>query len=294
MKHTPPPIVDLSSVIPSLRPLARKAIRLHPRAGSAKPESSSAGAEIAWPRDEVWPTCEEHGCPYIPVMEIWQRDVPGFQFRDGSDILQVLWCPHDHKTMEPLYGPASLLFWRKAADINNRIAPPHVESANPDYLPQPCVFYPEEVTEYPCYLSLQADHPSIVDAISSSDELAAAVRRMDEPLVRDSLELYLGMLAVAEGTKLGGYPDWQDSDETPNCICGEEMDFLFVVSSSEYSGTSWKRWCPEEDQHVIGAELAERLAVQSPLGVMLGDAGTMDYFVCRACDHWPFTAVLQD
>ncbi|MEV2226895.1 hypothetical protein AB0E01_44760 [Nocardia vinacea] len=61
-RTTPPRPVDIASVFPELAPLARQAVRLHPRPGQPTVHESSIGGPLLWPADEQWPFCaKEHG-----------------------------------------------------------------------------------------------------------------------------------------------------------------------------------------------------------------------------------------
>ncbi|WP_157974702.1 hypothetical protein [Glycomyces dulcitolivorans] len=48
---------DVAELWPELAPLARTAIRLHPRWGRPTADQSSIGGPLLWPEDESWPTC---------------------------------------------------------------------------------------------------------------------------------------------------------------------------------------------------------------------------------------------
>ncbi|MGX1542420.1 hypothetical protein [Streptomyces adustus] len=58
VRTTPPRPVDVTAIFPELAPLARSAIRLHPRPGAPSAEESSVGGPLLWPADEPWPHCE--------------------------------------------------------------------------------------------------------------------------------------------------------------------------------------------------------------------------------------------
>ncbi|MFD8733579.1 hypothetical protein ACFV06_01535 [Streptomyces sp. NPDC059618] len=58
VRTTLPRPVDVSAVFPELAPLARPAIRLHPRPGSPSAGESSVGGPLLWPAEEPWPHCE--------------------------------------------------------------------------------------------------------------------------------------------------------------------------------------------------------------------------------------------
>ena len=61
VRTTPPRPVEVTEVFPEFGPLARPAIRLHPRPGSPTVGESSVGGPLLWPADEPWPHCEgEH------------------------------------------------------------------------------------------------------------------------------------------------------------------------------------------------------------------------------------------
>ncbi|MER5638788.1 hypothetical protein ABT095_17715 [Kitasatospora sp. NPDC002227] len=54
---TPPRPVDIAAVFPELVPLARPAVRLHPRVGKPTVHDSSVGGPLLWPAGEPWPVC---------------------------------------------------------------------------------------------------------------------------------------------------------------------------------------------------------------------------------------------
>lgn len=58
VRTTPPRPVDVTAVFPELAPLARPAIRLHPRPRSPSAGESSVGGPLLWPAEEPWPHCE--------------------------------------------------------------------------------------------------------------------------------------------------------------------------------------------------------------------------------------------
>jgi len=59
VRTTPPRPVEVTAVFPELAPLARSAIRLHPRPGSPSVRDSSVGGPLLWPAGEPWPHCED-------------------------------------------------------------------------------------------------------------------------------------------------------------------------------------------------------------------------------------------
>ena len=71
------------------------------------------------------------------------------------------------------------------------------------------------------------------------------------------------------------------------------MDHLLTVSSAEFDGGTWPRWCPIEDQHVRGADYELRSSVQSAPDLMLGDMGKLYVFCCARCPDRPIVTVHQ-
>jgi hypothetical protein len=53
--------------------------------------------------------------PLVPVAQLYRRDIPDFVGPDGADLLQVLWCPLDHRGEG--YNPRVRLYWRCSADV---------------------------------------------------------------------------------------------------------------------------------------------------------------------------------
>ncbi|MER6571892.1 hypothetical protein ABT288_38385 [Streptomyces sp. NPDC001093] len=94
-RTTPPRPLDITEHFPELAPLARTAVRLHPRAGAPTAADSSVGGPLLWPAGEEWPTCPEHAGPWhlgvAPddvhvcrrvLREAWARPRP-----QGADLL---------------------------------------------------------------------------------------------------------------------------------------------------------------------------------------------------------------
>ncbi|MFI8423686.1 hypothetical protein [Streptomyces sp. NPDC085479] len=83
-RTTPPRPVDIVSLFPELAPLARQAVRLHPRAGVPSVHDSSVGGPLLWPSDEEWPTCtQEH--------HHWESPVSLDDVRRRRALLEAAW-----------------------------------------------------------------------------------------------------------------------------------------------------------------------------------------------------------
>ena len=240
------------------------------------------GGPLLWPVDEAWPLCDgpaggdhldgepgEAEVPLVPVLQLLADDVPELPFPEGTDVLQVLWCPFDH---EPDTAPRPEVRWRRAADVGGtlREAPAPDTEAEPEHLPGPCVLHPERVVEYPAF-----DLP---------DDLWSVVENIDPE--------YEAELATAPGTKALGWPDWIQPPDWPECACGAPMDHLLTVASWEFSRGDDRRWIALEDRPAMAGWEDDDddhpwRALQNPAGLMLGDVGSIYLFVCIRCPERP-------
>ncbi|WP_371637006.1 hypothetical protein OHB11_33555 [Streptomyces zaomyceticus] len=91
---------------------------------------------------------------------------------------------------------------------------------------------------------------------------------------------YQSHLSTAPGTKLVGYPGWCQEPEWPECAgCGNRMEHLLTVESTEADAVSRRAWTPVEETHTPS---------EGP-GLVLGDLGGVYFFECHACPGRPFT-----
>jgi hypothetical protein len=315
VRTTPARPVDVAAHLPALAPLARTAVRLHPRPGDPTTADSSIGGPLLWPAGEPWPTCAEHAGPFlegatvpdvmarrriltqawarprdpgvnlltkaekavvdrvddgakipqdgpspmVPVVQLYAQDVPGLPRPGGANLLQVLWCPFDHE--DDGYVPISVLRWRVAAEVNDPLTvPPGPAAVDDNYLPQPCVLYPETVTEYPAPHCLPRDLPEQVHAWEKRED-----------------QKYQYELSVASGCKAGGHAPWSFSDSFPmSCPdCGADVEPLLTIASSEWDGnTSWQ---PAED---AGATHPPFPAAHEPTMLSLGRGYNLQLYTC--------------
>lgn len=84
VRTTPPRPVDIASIFPELAPLARQAVRLHPRPGTPTPYGSSIGGPLLWPANEEWPVCAE-------THDDWQLPVSLDDVRRRRALLEAAW-----------------------------------------------------------------------------------------------------------------------------------------------------------------------------------------------------------
>ncbi|GAB3714226.1 hypothetical protein GCM10027598_22210 [Amycolatopsis oliviviridis] len=225
--------------IPGLNDLVRTAIRLHPAPGEPRPDESHFGGPLLWPSDEPWPECPVTWPPDpdasddawrsghaldgpVPVMisaaQFFRDDFPELPFPEGTDVLQILFCPLDHDS--PYHrGPAVRLVWRDSGEVGD-IAdpPPPPEDAEADYLPEQCVFEPCSIDELPRL----CDFPAETRAALGIPEGAS-----DDPEGWPELDQY---------SKIGGWTAWSGSDRADlGCReCGEELRQTIALATEEH------------------------------------------------------------
>ncbi|MER7278436.1 hypothetical protein ABT369_28745 [Dactylosporangium sp. NPDC000244] len=265
-RTTPPRPLDVTAGFPELNAHTTTATRLHPRPGAPAVTQSSIGGPLLWPAGEPWPVCDvdDHDdpvplpTPMIPVAQVYRHDAPDFAGPDGTDVLQVLWCPLDH--LDEGYNPLVRVFWRRAAGVTRVLAePPAPAEVHEEYVPAPCVVHPERVREYDYIGSLPGD-------------LAARVRERFG-------SRYQYDLSLAPGWKLGGFANWSLTDPLPmDCeACGAPMTLLFTAASSEGPAS----WQPLEDAPV------------TPTGIVIGRGYSLYVFRCPASFEHPVATAMQ-
>ncbi|MET9960484.1 hypothetical protein ABZ128_15795 [Streptomyces sp. NPDC006326] len=293
-RTTPPRPVDVTAVFPQLAPLARPAIRLHPRPGSPTPHDSSVGGPLLWPADEPWPYCgEPHGWleeglnAMLPVAQLYVRDIPLLRPPGQADVLQVLWCPFEH---EPDYKPPTALFWRSAAEVTDvLVEPPEpIEEEYDGYRPEPCVLWPEQITEYPHLMDLSKELQQQLGDWSNWQAAGAAVDSSWAPYP-DSY--YGSELSVAPGWKVGGWPRWGLTDPIARfcTACGVGMVPLLTIASSEWDSSN-TGWVPQEDHELTSLDDAD---VANPPQVQVSRGNRLQLYVCPQNPNHPHTDLIQ-
>jgi hypothetical protein len=278
-RTVPPPPLDVTQVVPALKGLDRKAVLLHPRySDDPARDEGKMGGTFLWPQDEPWPTCDEHHIPYAPVLQLRAEDFPEVEFRPGTDLMQLLWCPRDH---EMWMRPA--LFWRSRAAVRQPLeAMPSMELGYPGYVPQPCRLFPDRVAEYP---SRREVSPQVRQQLEEWNQREHGRREVGR--------LYIEALSTYMGCKLGGYADWPMEDETPTCRgCGRRMDLLLTVSTEG----RWKEAVPVQEWHLYGERARNDKAIENAAnapGLQLIGEGDFYLFICRHCPDWPVRHVTQ-
>jgi hypothetical protein len=264
VRTTPKAAVDPLERFPELKPLARVAVRLHPRFGDEPGlRDTKLGGEILWPVDEDWPTCPEYRIPMAAVLQLRTEDAPPqFPMRATSDLFQLFWTPRATKA-----GPPHVVgVWRIAGAVQSPVPnPPTHDSADLGFVPVPCLVLPERQTDLP-----------------PMELMPAAMRRTLEQW--KPAEEFRRNHAAARGTKAGGWP--RVPDGAPKCsTCVHPMDYLLTVDSAEWTESEAARWKPAEDGDTDGARRAA--------GFDFGRAGAaIQIHLCRRCEAWPLRAAI--
>ena len=167
------------------------------------------------------------------------------------------------------------LFRRRSSDVAEVLTeqPEPVVVGRAEYVPNPCVLHPEQVTEH-----------------QWGDLLPYAIReRLDEweDWEDEDAVSYQFDLSVPPGWKVGGFAPWPvTGPQDVVCGCGQRMEPLLTIDSREWDrGT--RSWVPVEDRDVADT------AANTPTGVVVGRNGRLMIFVCLEDWSHPHRAVLR-
>ncbi|MFD0557796.1 hypothetical protein ACFQ3B_12210 [Stackebrandtia endophytica] len=202
--------------------------------------------------------------PLVPLAQLYYRDVPGLPWANRFDLLQILWCPHDHPDTEPPYNPAFQLRWRKVDPGQPTLpSPPRPVTCYSEYVPNPCAVHPETITEYP-------------NTVSLPEPLHQAVRDWQD----ERGHLHWRNPTLAPGWKaLGHGGRWGIINPYPiMCECGREQLPLFTASSGEFGGGN--SWHAVED-----AGLDPRRT--DPVEVTIGRGYSLQLYYCPESEEHP-------
>lgn len=176
------------------------------------------------------------------------------------------------------------VYWRNSDQLNNSLSGfPDRNITNDDYVVNSCLLNPESVIEY----------PSLEDLFITNEPLGRVIMEWQKQLGEEEEAIYEYELSVADGCKLGGYENWIQGNERPKCECGNEMEHFLTIAESEFDGGSFGRWCPEECGDIWSVPYETRRAIQSPLGIRLGDMGKIFFFVCKKCASFLTKTIFQ-
>lgn len=300
-KTTRPPIINITDYFPQFKNLQKSAILLHPRRATEEMNllDSKLGESILWPMKAEWPYCPAHAVPYRPILQLNKADFPNLEFWRGTDLFQILWCPHSHSECDWL--PARKVYWRHSSDVTEPLYPnpemklnaPFLETDAGRYVPASCRFYPEQVIEYPDFDELQEELKHDVEnwKLPPLSSVKAWLKREEKqiPLFTPGEWLYMDEISNSSGSKVGGYPGWIQYPDYPICERGHRME-LFLSLSSVEPATHEGRWTTAEE-----ADLSDDERYQIGFGteLMFGDGGIVYIFICRSCEEWPLGFVWQ-
>ncbi|WP_432173563.1 DUF1963 domain-containing protein [Streptomyces sp. Tue6028] len=229
------PAKDLLTLIPEYAGLVRNTTLLNPEPGDPGVRESSLGGPVLWPADEPWPYCaeEDHwtfgsdwrnrteivpgAVPMVPILQLFARDVPGLEFPEGKDLLQLVWCALIHEQDDGLVVPK--LYWRNEAEVVAGGLLPEIPAAgegefDPDNMPVPSTLSPATAEDYPS----RGDLPK---AISDTWEPRLRLPSGGSMWPPDSNVI---------GTKVGGWPAWTQPADWPDCASGHRMEHLLTIT----------------------------------------------------------------
>jgi len=234
------------------------------------PEEEASGGDRSGPRKIDSPYTGP--VPLLPVAQLYARDVPDLPAPDGSDLMQILWCPfmdHDDEF------PAIQVHWRSADKVTAVLSPPPEPTVieMDGYWPAPCVVHPERATEFPAVEQLPA-------------AVGARIRERVDAWQEDTGHFYIEF-AVAPGWKVGGWgvvsSDHRDTVDPPRCECGAVTEPLFTVALSEWNGDDRGGWRPVEDADADGQ--SGYPPAGDPTQIDLGDEELQVYRCPESYEH---------
>jgi hypothetical protein len=203
----------------------------------------------------------------VPVIQLHAADIPEIRFPDGTDLLQILWCPFNHPDVPGMHehyrGPAPKVIWRAAGSLTETITPPDEVTEDGGCVLEPCVVHPERITEYP-------------DIEDLPDSLQSRIHAWHSSLGEEPGFDYRNDLSVAPGLKSGGWPYWPHCPRPIQCTCGSEMGLLLTLPNGEHNVESW---VPLENRS-RAAEPGYDASFHNPTGFR-GARGELLIFACR-------------
>lgn len=166
-------------------------VRLHPRLAVLAPNASKIGGMILWPSGEKWPYCAQpsfseaflreyggpelevftarHNCHFEALLQLRKDEYPAIAFPQGTDLMQVLFCPHQHLDVECDVEPAYRVFWRREAEVSGALAAAPQIPDFPGRRPiRECRFGPSSALhpeKYPDYAEFWDCAPEVQQAI---------------------------------------------------------------------------------------------------------------------------------
>ena len=162
----------------------------------------------------------------VPVIQINKRDISELPFPNGSDLLQILWCPDtDHDLEDEDSGPKIHFVWRNTTESSppflslEEIPKPNEDVIDEEMTPVECKLHPERVKEYPDVGTLELENDYNHEFQSKIEEwiqknvaldvcvLTTKLRALGYMhLDEDRLFNYCDSWSASPSCKVGGYP----------------------------------------------------------------------------------------
>ena len=228
-----------------------------------------------------------HHTAYLPVIQLRRDEFPELPWPSGKDIFQLLWCPRVHwegngmhdPEEPPRQSPGFVLKWRTERMVGPVLTKPPKPRESPGLTE--CTLHPEEIVEYP-----QAEEFGHDQIQPHLDRLAPRLlARPGGSEGTDAHWRYSFDVAVAPGSKLLGYPQWIQGDETPECTgCGSRMRLLVTCASQEDSRNAG--WSP-------AARRAQPDRFENPSSQNWGDWSNAYIFFCAKCQPLRIRSIVQ-
>lgn len=246
MLTTPPPILDAVKDFPEPAPLARTAVRPHPRrARDGSVGASELGGAFLWPRDEPWPAYDEArvdrfvqqilgagnidgeaqipegtSIPFAPILQPRAADFPEMPFPDDADLFQLLWFPYLLEVPDGMKSPDSSfdyrVSWRRTATVGAlRASGPAMVETHQGSFARPSRLDPERVVECPNSQDLD---PKLERRIDRWKAARKVDRDGDSPIDLDNWEC-----SACPSTKVGGHVFWVQEKRVPTCSRGRGL-----------------------------------------------------------------------
>lgn len=322
-RTTPPPPLDITALFPELAPLARRAVRLHPRRGlKPGPGESKVGGTFLWPANEPWPMCSVGHAQTEPrrkqdaellrrEAETWgpvnERYPSGKPMPEGQPhgayvgVIQLrvadvpeLGFPEGCDLFQLLWCPRDhdheeYSYYGPECRVYWRQSSTISEVLKEQ--PVPAIFDPHYMPQVCQFIPERIqDYP---DVFALPEELQYRIWNWEETEAAQG-HVY-GYPDAAPGMKIGENVDWIQDPWFPPCpSCRQEMEHLLTVASWEWDGGSFRWWRPlEEPPLAHGVPLQDGQDTNDDAGITLGDAGNIYLFVCRRCPGWPIAYTLQ-
>ncbi len=290
VRTTPSRPVDVTAHFAEIAPLARTAVRLHPRRGTPTVADSSVGGPLLWPADEPWPSCPDHTGPWqlgftpddVRLRRRILAEARGRPRAPGADLLtaaerEVIDRIGREGTRIAQDGPVPMLPVAQlyAVDIPALPRPDGADllqvlwcafDHDEDYLPRTVLRWraTAEVTE-PLGVAPQPAvigskyylpepcvlHPETVTEYPAPHELPEELQQRIYAWEDGQAFAYQYDLGVAPGWKVGGHAPWSFSDPWP-MECAECGADVRPLLTME--GSEWdggsESWRPVEDHDV--------------------------------------------